>query len=54
MIQGGDGAHLSLEAVTESLGGDFDSDLATHTRIPRPVDLAHAAGAERREHLVVA
>ena len=42
-------AHL----VSGDLGEQhLDGDLAPEARVPRPVDLAHAAGAERRNDLV--
>ena len=31
---------------------DFDRDVATELRVARAIDLAHAAGAERRQNLV--
>ena len=58
MRQGGDSLGLALEAGQpvgvggHALGQDLDGDLAIELRIPRAVDLAHAAGAEGREDLV--
>ena len=51
-------ARLLLEALTaagvggQGLGQHLDRDLAPEPRVPRPIHLAHAAGAERREDLV--
>jgi hypothetical protein len=52
MIQRGDGVHLALEAMAEALRRNLNSYLATHPRIARAVNLAHAAGAEGRQDLV--
>ena len=36
----------------ERLGQDLDRDVAIQLRVARAIDLAHAAGAERRQDLV--
>ena len=60
MREGGDGFGLALEARErggvrrEALGKDFDRDVAVELRVARAVDLSHASGAERPEHLVAA
>ena len=58
VIELGGGAGFLLEA-REAVGirgeagvNDLDGDVAPESRVPRPVDLAHAAGAEGREDLV--
>ena len=49
---------LALEALAQLLVGgqvlrqDLDGDGPLEARVPRPVDLAHPARAERREDLV--
>ena len=58
VVEGGRGARLLLEAAAairisgELFRQDLDRHLAAQPRVARPVDLAHAAGAERRENLV--
>ena len=52
MIQRRHGSRLALEAIAEPLGRDLDGHVAAHARIAGAVDLAHAAGAERRQDLV--
>ena len=58
MVERRGGARLLLEAAQpigigrERGGQDLDRDLASEPRVARAVDLAHAAGAERREDLV--
>ena len=58
MREGGDGLRLGREArerlgvAGQLLGQDLDRDLAVQPRVPRAVDLAHAAGAERGDDLV--
>ena len=53
--QRGDRLGLALEArrglglVGQALGQDLDRHVASEARVPRPVDLAHAAGAEGAE-----
>src|SRR5437773_9799113 len=37
----------------ERIRQDFDRDVAIELRVARPIDLAHPAGAERRENLVL-
>jgi len=59
VIQGGRQSSLNLEAasrgqVCQIVGKNFDRNLATEFGIPSPVDLAHAARADRREDLVEA
>ena len=58
MGEGGGGAGLALEAPEplgiggEVLGQHLDGDVASEPRVPRPIDLAHPARAERRQDLV--
>ena len=58
MRQRGDGLGLSLEAresariLREVRGEDLDRDVPIELCVLRPVDLSHAARAERREDLV--
>jgi hypothetical protein len=52
MIQRCDNKRLALEPFGESLGGDFDRNIAIESRIPRTVDLTHSAKADRRENLI--
>ena len=52
MIQHGDGAGFGFEAVVELLRRDFDGDFAAETRIARPLHLAHAALANKRDQLI--
>ena len=58
MVERRGGAGLLLEALasvrigSDELGKHLDRDLAAELRVPRPVDLAHASRAQRREDLV--
>jgi hypothetical protein len=58
VVQRARGAGLLLEARAalgiepESAGQDFDGDVAAQARIARAVDLAHPAGAHRRQNLI--
>ena len=58
MRQRGDGLGFALEArqpvgVIRKRGRqDLDCDIAIEARVPRPVDLAHAAGADGGEDFV--
>ena len=58
MRQRGDGLRLALEPraaigiAGEDGGQDLDGDVALEPRVARPVDLAHAARADRRDDLV--
>ena len=58
MIQGGDGPGLTLEALAQVRAScqlrreDLDRHRPIEPRVPGPVDLAHAAGAEQRGDLV--
>ena len=58
MVERGGGARLLLEAAQaigvggERGGQDLDRHVAPEPRIARAIDLAHAAGAERRDDLV--
>ena len=58
MFQRGDRLRLALEplvklgVVFQVLGQDLDRDAAVQARVAGLVDLAHAAGAERRHNLV--
>ena len=58
MVQCGGGARFLLESV-EAIdigrkrdGQHFDRDVASQSRIARPVDLAHAAGFDGREDFI--
>ena len=42
----------AVGVVGEAVGEDLDRDVAVEPRVARPVDLAHSAGAERRQDLV--
>ena len=52
MIQGGEDPGFTIEArqpfrvARERLGQDFQSDVAIETHVARPINLAHAAGAD--------
>ena len=58
VVQRGQGLGLALKPRDplrvggERLGQDLDRDGAIQLRVPRAVDLTHAAGAERRQDLV--
>ena len=58
MIERGERARLPFEAAkavgiaAELVPQHLERDLAPKPRVARPVDLAHAAGAERLEHLI--
>ncbi len=58
MVERGKDLRLALESREpvrisgEHFGKNFDRDVAVKLRIARAVDLAHSAGAERREDLV--
>ena len=58
MVQRGNCARLALETsprfgvAGDFTGEDFDGNCAVETSIPSFVDLAHAAGAERADHLI--
>ena len=59
MVQRGDGLRFALEALLAFRNRSrqvrrehLDGDRAVQPRVGRLVDLAHAAGAERREDLV--
>jgi hypothetical protein len=58
MRQRGDGVRLTLEPCQPiRIGGKrgrqhLERDIPTEFGIVRPIDLAHAAGADRRDHLV--
>ena len=45
-------ARERLWVCRKTLGEHLDGDVPFQTRIPRPVDLTHAACAERRDNLV--
>ena len=59
MIQSRGGAGFAAESVQRcgiapgALGQDFQGHLAAQARVPRPVDLSHAALADATEDLVV-
>src|SRR6266566_7889544 len=42
----------SLRVLGNPVRQDLDRDVAPEPRIARPVDLAHSAGAQRRNHFV--
>ena len=58
VVDGGDGARLALEALVllgavGDVGGQhLDGNGAVEAGVRRPIDLAHAAGAEGADHLV--
>ena len=58
VIQGGDRLGLALEALAALLvlgeggGEDLDGDAAVEAGVLPPPDLAHSAGADRRQELV--
>ena len=58
MIEGREEFRLPLKprqplAITGDVcGQDFERDLAFQSRIPHPIHLAHATGAERRDDFV--
>ena len=52
MIQRGHGADFAVEALVETLGGNFDGDIATGARVVRTVHLSHPTFADEREDLV--
>jgi hypothetical protein len=59
VLELGDGPRLAAEAlqghgVAGAVGEHLDGDAAAHDRVLAQVDLAHAAGAERPQHLVLA
>jgi hypothetical protein len=39
MIEGGDGARLAFEALSETPGRDLDGDFALQSRVPRTINL---------------
>jgi hypothetical protein len=46
MVEGGDGARFTLEALAKFRGGDFDRDYAVEPRIAGAVDFAHTSSAD--------
>jgi len=52
MIQGGDGACFTLEAIAESLGRNLDRDFTMQPRIGGAINFAHATRADGRKDLV--
>jgi len=58
VVQGGDGPRLTLEAGAQLLVGGkagreyLDRHVAPESRVARPIDFPHAAGAERGDDLV--
>ena len=58
MRERGDGLRFALEAraairIAGNAGRqDLDRDVAIEPRVARAVDLAHAAGADRGDHLI--
>ena len=58
MIERGEQSRLALEAraaigiAEHRVGQDLEGDVATERRVARPIDLAHAAGAEESGHFV--
>ena len=52
MVERGDGAGFTAEAVVELLQRDFDRDRTVQTGVAAPIDLAHRTLAERSEDLV--
>jgi hypothetical protein len=54
MIQRGDGLRLTIEALRELSGGDFDRDIALQTQVAGSVYLSHATGTEGRQDFIKA
>ena len=52
MIQRGDRTSFPLEASTELLSANFDGDLAAQASVNRPINTAHASGADRSFDLI--
>jgi hypothetical protein len=58
VVERGDGLRLALEALAsllvlgEGRGKDLDGDAAVEARVLPAPDLAHPAGADRRQKLV--
>ena len=58
MREGGDRLRFALEALEGTrirghlFGKDLDRDLAVQLRVAGPIDLSHAAGADRGDDLV--
>ena len=52
MIERGHGADFAVEALVETLGGDFDGDIATGARVVRTVHFPHPALANERKDFV--
>ena len=52
MIQRGHGADFAVEALVETLGGNFDGDIATGARVVRTVHLSHPTFAHECEDFI--
>src|ERR1700693_3566828 len=52
MVQRGDRTSFPLEASTELLSANLDGDLAAQASVNRPINTAHASGADRSFDLV--
>src|SRR5216110_1747018 len=52
MLQARNGARFAVESFGKVRRQDLDRDGAIEPRIARAIDLAHAAGSERRDDLV--
>src|SRR5713101_9378278 len=52
MVQRGDRPSFPLEASTELLSANFDGDLAAQASVHRPINTAHASGADGSFDLV--
>ena len=52
MIELRDDLGFACETDRKVLRGDFDRDFSTEPRVACPVDLAHAAGADRGNNLI--
>jgi hypothetical protein len=52
MVQRSDGARLAFESLAELTSGDFDRDLALHTRVSGSVHFSHAALAHKGKNFI--
>jgi hypothetical protein len=52
MVQRGDRPRFPLEASAELLSANLDGDLAAQASVNRPINTAHASGADRSFDLV--
>jgi len=52
MIQRCHRARLALEALTETLTGDFDRHITIQARVMGSINIAHSNGAKRLQNVV--